>query len=162
MITYATTDSVEEEDDFRVIKVQEEGTKTPFLFEGFGEDSHPLKGMTALMMDTQADGECAVVGFLDVEKITALGEKRIFSLDLDGNVSSYIWLKNNGKIEFNGNENSLVKYNELKEKCDALEKFINTELPKIQSAIATAGGTYVPAQASFDISSSEAVNLKCE
>lgn len=162
MITYATTDSVEEEEGFRVVKSKEEGTKTPFLFEGFGEDSHPLKGMTALMMDTQADGESVIVGFLDVEKVTALGEKRIFSLKENGDLSSFIWLKNDGTIEFNGNKNTLVKYTELKQKCDALESFINNELLKIQTAISGLGGAYAPAQANFDISSSEAVNLKCE
>jgi len=162
MITYATTDSLEEDEGFRTVKVQEEGVKTPFLFEGFGEDSHPLKNMTALMTDTGADGEMAVIGFLDIEKVTALGEKRIFSLDSNGDVSSFIWLKNNGTIEFNGNSNSLVKYNELKQKCDELQNFINQELTKIQAGISSAGGTYTPAQANFDISSSEGVNLKCE
>lgn len=161
MISYAITESTEEEDGFRVLKVSEDGVKTAFLAEAFGEDSNPLKNMTALLAETQADGEMTIIGFLDVDKVAAVGEKRLFSLKENGEVSSYIWLKNNEEIHFNGDTNYLVKYNELKAKCDELQNFINTELPKIQAGISGAGGAYTPGTLNFDISNSQAEKLKC-
>lgn len=161
MITYATTDTVEEEEDFRMIKVQEDGVKTPFIAEDFGSDSHPLKNMTALMTDTGADGEMAVIGYIDVDKVAELGEKRLFSLTPDGELSAYVWLKNNGEVHLNGDVDNLVKYNALKQKCDALQNFIQGELTKIQSGITSAGGAYTPGVADFDISDSKVENVKC-
>lgn len=162
MITYGTTQNVEEYEGFRILKVQEQGLKTPFIFEGFGEDSHPLKNMTALIADTDADGEQVVIGYLDIEKITEIGEKRIFSLTPDGELSAYVWLKNNGDIVFNGEGNTLVRYNELKKKCDELQQFINTELVKIQSAITGLKGYYTASAVDFNISDANADKLKCE
>lgn len=153
---------IDSEEGFRIAKVEQYGLKTVDICEGFGEDTYPLPESTAVMLETENNGNPVLIGYIFPDKKTALGEKRSFSLKEDGSISAYIWFRNNGNLEFNGNDDNLVKYAALKAKCDELENFITTELTKIQTAITGVGGAYTPAILNFDISGSKSNDLLCK
>lgn len=116
--------------------VQENIQSTPF-----GIDSAPLKDMVAVKVSTSERGKDYVIGYLNKDLLAADGENRLFSLDSSGNLSSYIWLKNNGTIEIMGNEDNLAKYNGLEDGFNQLRSDFN--------ALTQAFNTHVHASAAL-------------
>jgi hypothetical protein len=115
----------------------------------FGIDSAPLKDMVAVKVNTSERGKDYVIGYLNKDLLAADGENRLFSVDSDGNLSSYIWLKNNGTIEMMGDADNLVKYNqteatikEIQDDIRALKQVFTTWVPA-----PTDGGAALKAQA---------------
>ena len=84
----------------------------------------------------------------------------MYSLKEDGSVSSFIWLKNDGKIQLNGNADNAVRYKPLNTAITQTDTSINTELSKIAAAISSLGGVYVPGQIQTDISGAKIDDLK--
>jgi len=87
----------------------------------------------AIFAETSNNAEPVIIGYLNKNQIAGPGEKRIFSLQPNGELSAYIWLKNNETIELFGSEDNLVRYsalesqfNELKEKFNQLITAYNT------------------------------------
>jgi hypothetical protein len=91
----------------------------------FGIDSVPLKDMVAVKVNTSERGKDYVIGYLNKDLLAADGENRLFSVDSDGNLSSYIWLKNNGTIEMMGDADNLAKYNGLEQGFNQLRSDLN-------------------------------------
>lgn len=145
----------------RIFKVREYGVKTAFESMPFGEDSNPLKDMTALYVQTGANNEQFIIGYINTKQLAEVGEKRLFSLKTDGTDSAFIWLKNNETIELNGNTDNLVRFAKLELALQQLDQAINGELVKIQTGITGVGGAYVPAVIQTDISQSKINDLKC-
>lgn len=96
----------------------------------FGDDSNPIKDMVAVKVDTAIMGESVVIGYINTNQLAAVGEKRLFSTDESGNEQMFLWLKNDGTIEFGGNAGHLTRYEELKTAFDELKNnfnsFVNT------------------------------------
>lgn len=145
----------------RILKVMQYGAKTAAECAPFGDDSSPIKGMTAIYVQTDEIGDPVIVGYINQNQKAAAGEKRFYSLDEDGNEKCFIWLKNNGDIELGGNTDNLVKFTPLNTAINTQTTLINTELTKIAAAIALLGGSYTVAPISTDISQSKADKLKC-
>lgn len=145
---------------FRNIKVLQFGPKTAIQSGPFGEDSNPLKDMSAIFADTSENGEPVIVGYVNKNQIAAIGEKRMFSLKEDGSISSFLWLKNNEEIHINGDTDFFVKFNPLNSSVTQLENDINAELTKIAQAISTLGGSYVVQPINADISQSKTEKIK--
>lgn len=129
MITKSKIKEVLIQSGYRILKVVQYGVKTVDVATPFGEDSHPLKDMTAIFAETGRDGQPVIIGYVHKEKIADIGEKRIFSLKEDGTLSSYIHLKNDETINILGDEDFAVRFTELEsgfnELRDDLNNFIN-------------------------------------
>lgn len=145
---------------FRILKVQQFGAKTANECSPFGEDSNPLKNMTAIFAKTSEAGSSVIIGYINENQLANLGEKRIFSLKETGELSSYIWLKNDKTIEINGNNDNLVRFLPLNKALFNLDSNINAELSKISAAIASLGGTYVNSVVKTDINDAKIEEIK--
>ena len=78
-------------------------------------------------------------------------------MDTNKVVKSVVYLKKDGTIEFNGNTYSMVRFEPLKTGLQNSDTALNTELVKIQIALAGLGGVYVhvPVTTNIDLSKSE-------
>lgn len=144
----------------RILKVQEFGAKTAFDASDYGNDSRPLKDMTAIYARTSVNSEQVIIGYINTNQIAAEGEKRMFSQQLNGDISFAIHLKNDGTCEWGGAADNAVRFSPLKTGIDTKDTDINTELGKIATAIGSLGGTYTPAPVSTDISASKIDEVK--
>jgi hypothetical protein len=127
------------------------GAKATYTAEQYaphGVDSRPPNGMTAIYMKTTADGDECVIGYLTRDGLAAVGENRLFSTDENGALKSWCWLKNDGTIELNGNENFAVKFNELKAEFNKLKASYNNLVSIFNShvhpGVTTGGGSTTP------------------
>lgn len=160
MISISKISSSVIEKGYRILKVLEFGPKTADECAPFGDDSNPLKGMSAVFAETSVEGEPVIIGYLNENQLAAAGEKRIYSLKEDGSVSSFIWLNNDGKIQLNGNTDNAVRYAKLEEAINLMDTSINAELTKIVTAISTLGGSYTMEPIQTDISAAKIDDLK--
>lgn len=146
----------------RGMKVKEFGVKTADLVSSFGDDSAPLEDMFCLYAKTSENSENYIVGFISKNCITNPGEKRIFSLRPDGSGSIDVHLKNDGTLEIGGNTFTAVRFSPLEQALISHVNALNAELLKIQTGITAAGGAYIPASLSLDLSSAESENIKIQ
>lgn len=126
----------------------------------FGVDSNPIANMTAVYAPTSNVSERVVIGYINKNQIAGAGESRLYSVDANGALQSYIWNKANGTLELNGNTYSAVRYQTLNTQLQSLITQINTQLPLIASGIATGGGTYTPTNVNVDFSGAESSQVK--
>jgi hypothetical protein len=147
----------------RIIKIFSiSGAKTASDCVPFGIDTNPIKGMTAIHATTSNDSESVVIGYIDNNKLAQSGEIRLYSKDAQGVEKTFLWLKNNGTLEMNGNQYTTVRFEPLKTGLDNSVNLLNIELTKIQTAIQTLGGAYPRADVAINIDNakSETVKLK--
>lgn len=90
----------------------------------FGVDSRPIKGEIAIIARTTGQ-EDIVLGYLPKNRLSDVGETRIFSVDSNGDLKAFAWFKKDGKIQFNGTGDHLVGYNALKLAFDELKNNFN-------------------------------------
>lgn len=135
MITFSKVDSFSLKNLKRVLKVFQFGVKTAAEAAPFGDDAAPLKDMIAIFAESSNNAEPVIIGYINKNQIAAAGEKRIYSLKADGELSSYIHLKNDETIELFGAADNLVRYSKLKEGFDTLRTDLN--------ALITAYNTHV-------------------
>ena len=115
--------------------VRENKTVSPY-----GIDSNPIADMIGLYAPTGSDGENVLIGYINKNAIATPGETRFFSTDTDGVEKAYIYLKGNGDIHFNGDEDNLVRFSPNKGGFDASVNKIN-EIITNWNALCN---TYVP------------------
>lgn len=145
----------------RLLKVFEFGAKTAKEVSSFGVDSNPnVMDMTAIYAKTSNQSENVVIGYIQTNLLAEPGEIRIFSLDDNGAVKSYVWCKKDGKLELNGNAFTSVRFEALDTALQAEVSKINVELGKISAAITMLGGTYVVSPVSVDISGAKSEDVK--
>lgn len=161
MITFSKFFESVIEQGKRILKVNGiYGAKTADECLPFGIDSNPIKGMTAIYAETSNDSESVVIGYINQNQLAENGETRIFSLDSNGNLKSFVWCKNNGEIHLNGNSSTAVKFEELKQGITNSDALLNAELTKIQTAITALGGTYIKSNVTTNIDSSKSDKVK--
>lgn len=100
--------------------IQEVVTSGPFGF-----DSRAVKDMVAIYAQTAVSGENVVIGFINKDLITEIGESRIFSTDSNGELQTFIHLKNDGNIHFGGDNGNLTRYQELEQAFNDLKGTVN-------------------------------------
>jgi uncharacterized protein YheU (UPF0270 family) len=110
----------------RILKVLQFGAKTAKVFSDFGDDSQPLKDMIAVYADTTEVGESVIIGYLNKNQISAAGEKRIFSLKVDGSLSTDIHLKNDETIVIASGTDYAVRYSSLETSFNQLKSDFNS------------------------------------
>lgn len=136
----------------KVLRLGLADVQTPREAMPFGVDSCPVgKDFVAIMADSAQKGKPVIVGYINRNQIATEGQFRIYSLKSDGTISQYILLKEDETIEFGGTGDFLVRFNPLKTGLDNQATAINTELAKIQTAIAALGGTYARVNVSVNI-----------
>ena len=160
MITFSKVRDFVIENGKRILKVQEYGVKTAKVASNYGDDSQPLKNMTAIYSPTAVNSEPVIIGYINTNQVAKEGEKRIFSQSPDGSISFAIHLKTNGTCEIGGNVDNAVRYQALSTALAASDGFLNIELGKIATAIGSLGGTYAVDPVNTDISSSKINEIK--
>jgi hypothetical protein len=66
-----------------------------------GDDSRPLLGDIAVLVEMPTRGEYGIAGYIDLRNPpqTDAGEKRIYSRNSSGVIKSSVWLHNDGSLE---------------------------------------------------------------
>ena len=160
MITFSKIISAFFEKGTRVLKVNQYGVKTADECSSFGDDSNPIKNMIAIFAETEVNGNAVIIGYINENQLAQIGEKRLYSLKETGELSTYIWLKNDGNILLGGDSDNVVRYSPLAQAVSGMDLSINAELVKIQQAIATLGGTYARTNISTDLTNAKVNELK--
>jgi hypothetical protein len=123
--------------------VQETEQITPF-----GIDSNPVKDMIAVYSPTLQQGEPVIVGYINKNQISDVGETRIFSTDENGTLKTFIHLLNDGTMKIGGDADFMVRFNALKSGFDQLKSDFNNHLTNynthVHSGVTTGPGTSGP------------------
>lgn len=109
----------------------------------YGVDSNPIKNMVALYIKTGEKGKTVIIGYINKNQQAAPGEHRIYSTDTAGVEKAYAWLRADGTIEINGDDDNMVRYSELKTAFDELKSDFNALVTKYNAHVhpgVTAGG----------------------
>lgn len=160
MITFSTFKEAILQAGRRILKVEQYDVKTADQVSSFGDDSSPLPNMTAIYAKTSNISDNIIIGYINTNQISEMGEKRLFSLRNNGELSFSLHLKNDGTCEIGGDADFMVRYNALNTQLQSQVTSINAELVKIQTGIIAAGGTYTPQNISLDLSSAKIENIK--
>ena len=125
----------------------------------FGVDANPLKGMTAIQVETGVKGKTIVIGYVNTEQLAKVGEIRIFAADSTG-VKSFVHCKANGNVHVNGEINTAVAFVPLNAVLQKLSVDINANLTAIAASIATPGLPYAPVPVVIDASPAQVQSVK--
>lgn len=161
MISLSTIASSFIEEGFRILKVIQYGPKTADECSPFGDDANPLEDMDAIFAETEVGGEPVIIGYIQSNRISRPGEKRIFSMNEFGEQVADIYLKNTGYIEIGGKDDNFVSYKKLNEALQLQNQKLLTELQKISVAFTGVGGVYITGDVSLDISASKTEKIRC-
>lgn len=116
-------------------------TRTAKQLAPFGVDSNPVKDVPYIYMKTELDGKEVIVGFIQKDLLAEVGETRLFSTDTNGNLQTYIWLKNaDNEMHLGGDSNFAVKFNELKTEFNKLKDDFNDLITSYNSHVHPAVG----------------------
>ena len=160
MITFSKVRDFLIENGKRILKVDQYGAKTAKVSANYGDDSQPLKNMTAIYSPTAVNSEPVIIGYINTNQVAEEGEKRIFSQSLDGSLSFSIHLKTDGTCEIGGNIDNAVRFSALEGSLNDSDGLINAELVKIQALFTGLGLTYARSQVTTDISTSKIDEIK--
>lgn len=152
-----------------MVKVYKYGisdVQTPKQVSPFGLDSNPIKDMVAIYSKTDDAGTNIIIGYFNKNQLSQVGENRLYSTDENGNLKTFIWLKNDGKIQLGGTDNNLVLHAALN---DALNKALVGLVPQIQqqlaliaTGIAAGGGSYTPGTLTCNLDAAKTLNITTE
>jgi hypothetical protein len=135
--------------------------RTAIEASSYGIDSNPVKDMVAIYAKTELDGNEYIIGYLNKNRLAAIGETRLFSTDTNGALKAFIWLKSDGTMQLGGSVHNAVRYTPLNSGLQSEVSLINAELVKIAAAInAIVPGSYIPAPISLNITASKINEIK--
>jgi hypothetical protein len=145
----------------RILKVLQFGAKTANESMPFGIDSQPIKGMTAIYADTSNNSESVIIGYINTNQLSNAGETRFYSVDENNVLKSFLWLKNDGTLELNGNTYTAVRFEPLQSGINAKDNLINIELGKIAAVLnSLAPGSYTVTPISTNITTAKSEDVK--
>lgn len=110
----------------KVLRYGASDVQESFEVSPFGDDANPVKDMIAVYSSTSEKGQSVIIGYFNKNRLADVGEKRIFSTDEDGNLSTYAWLKNDGTMEIGGNSDFMVRFSELQSAFNELRSDLNS------------------------------------
>ena len=79
----------------------------------FGIDSNPVKDLIAVYAPTLQQGKAVIIGYINKNQLADVGETRLFSTDAQGDLQTFIHLKNDGTIEMGGAADFMVRYTQM-------------------------------------------------
>lgn len=126
MISFSKVKSFVIEKSKRILKVEQYGVKTAVEAGPFGEDSAPLKDMTAIFAETSNNAEPVIIAYINKNQKSAPGERRLYSLNDDGTESTYVWLKGNGLLEIGGDGDNMVRFSKMAEAFNQMKTDLDT------------------------------------
>jgi hypothetical protein len=145
----------------RILKVLEFGPKTANESMPFGYDAQPIKEMTAIYADTSNNSESVIIGYINTNQLSNAGEVRLYSVDENNVLKSFLWLKNDGTLELNGNTYTAVRFEPLQSGINAKDNLINIELGKIAAVLnSLAPGSYTVTPISTNITNAKSEDVK--
>jgi len=118
-----------------IVKILRYGKKdahTSNVSTPYGIDSNPIKDMIALQVQTSMN-DTVIVGYINKNAVADVGELRLYSTDSAGNEKTFVHLKNDGNIDFLGNGNNLVSYNDLVTQFNELKDNYNILVGKLNA-----------------------------
>lgn len=110
----------------KTLRLGKSDVRTSIYASSFGEDAQPLPGMKAIFAQTESNKKSYIIGFINENAVADLGEKRIYSLDSNGNEVAFIHLKNDGEIYLGGDADFLTRFNALESGFNELRDDFNT------------------------------------
>lgn len=132
----------------KMLLLGKDDTQEVHNLDSWGVDSHAIKDSACVVLNTGVRGQSVVVGYVNIEQIAEVGERRTFSTDKDGNLKFYIHQKNDGTCEIGGDTDNMVRYSELKTAFDELKADFNNLVAAYNSHIhittATVAATPTP------------------
>lgn len=144
----------------------------------FGMDSNPTNGKVALFQKSEVYGKYYIVGYLNTQQKSEVGETRLFCTDADGQFKFNLWLRADGAVLIGDSDtpseytNFATKFNELQAGFEAFKADYNTFITSVfnahvhtgvttgagSSAVTPTQGT--PTTASIDDAKNETVKFK--
>lgn len=130
----------------RVVKFLRLGGKdvqSSLQAEPYGVDAHPIKDMIAIYAKTGEKGKTVIIGYINKNQQALIGEHRLFSTDKNGVEKAFLWLRNDGNLEVNGDDDNMVRFSELKTEFDKLTSDFNSLVSTFNTHVhpgVTAGG----------------------
>jgi len=136
----------------RIIKVLRKGkadVQTAFEAMPFGTDAMPVKDLIAIYAETSIKGKKVIVGYINKNQLAEVGENRTYSTDENGDVKTFIWLKNDGQMQIGGDTDHMVRFSEMETAFNALKAdfndFVSTTYgPHTHITTATISASAVP------------------
>lgn len=120
----------------------------------FGIDSNPVSDLVAVYSHTQEQGKTVIVGYLNKNQLSDVGETRLFSTDENGDIQNYIWLRNNGIIEIGGDSDFMVRYSVLKEEYDKTRESLDAIMSVLSGSPINEAGNGAPSSLQAALSAS--------
>lgn len=105
--------------------IQEKDQVSPF-----GIDSSPIKDMIAVYSVTSEIGNEVIVGYIQKNQISDIGETRLFSTNSEGTEQISLHLKNDGTAEFGGDSDFMVRFSVLQSEYNELRDSHNSLVNK--------------------------------
>lgn len=139
----------------KLLRFGKSDVQTSQQFLPAGVDSKPIPEQLAAQGITQSKGDSIVFGYEVLKDVSSPGEIRIYAVDSSGNEVFYLYLKDDGTCEFNGNIDNLIRYTQLN---TALQSFITDLNAKLTAAFAAVPVTWPGV--SLDISASKIDEIK--
>lgn len=101
----------------------------------FGFDCMPIKDIEAVYATTGDMGAPVLVGFINRNLVSQVGESGLFSTNENGEIQTYLRLKNNGEIHFGGDAGNLTRFQELEDGFNDLKSKVNSLITKYNTHI---------------------------
>lgn len=127
-----TLDTRNDEDDFRLIKVERYGPTDILEMDEmtlWGYDGNVPTKVPGVMLETAAD-DPRVIGYILKVRKARKGEVRIYATDKDQVEKNYIWLRDDNTIEVGGDSDNMVRYSKLEEAFNELKADFNNLVAK--------------------------------
>lgn len=124
------------------------------FYSASGDDSPPLSSDKTFIAQIDGKGKYIFLGTLMKSEGAGKGEKKLFSRDSAGSLKAYIYLKNDGILELNGNADYAVSWDDLNTALQSFKNDINAEFATKQDGAGTAGTV------SIDISGAKVEEVK--
>lgn len=124
-----------------VTSVSSRNTLTAEEYGPYGNDSRPSKDTTAIYATTIRDGDECIIGYLNNNRKSEIGEHRLFCTDEAGNFKFNVWLRADGTLLMGDSDipaeyvNYAVMFNELKIEFDKFQQAFNQHVTVYNSHI---------------------------
>jgi hypothetical protein len=137
----------------RIIKVNGFGrvdTRTASEAMPYGIDSNPIAAMEAVYSDTSNNGQRIVIGYINTQQLSEVGEMRLFATDANGAEKTRVWLHADGTIELGGagdagsNTNHAAQFEGLQTAFNKLRSDHNALVSAFNSHMHATAGTGSP------------------
>jgi len=125
MITFSTIKEAILEKAQRILKVNQFGVKTADQVSSFGDDSSPINDTLAVYASTSENSDNIIIGYINKNQKSTPGEKRIFSLNQNGELSFSIHLRTDGTCEIGAADDNAVRYSKLESAFNQLKSDFN-------------------------------------